>query len=117
MAVVRNSAEGKYQSARSLAEKRAAQADVVHQGLCKSPNSAGKVGYLRYDLVPGRPDESILIYRLESTAPKVSMPALGRDVVHEEGVELLRQWIGSLSGTCRHAHGDQGNGATISPPS
>ncbi len=58
------------------------------------------MGDLRYDLVPGRPDESILIYRLESTAPKVSMPALGRDVVHEEGVRLLRQWIASLPGSC-----------------
>jgi len=82
---------------------RLTQTDVAHQGLCKSPNSAGNVGALRYDVVPGRPDESILIYRLESTAPKVSMPALGRDVVHEEGVTLLRQWIASLSGACGHA--------------
>jgi hypothetical protein len=51
-------------------------------------------------VLPGRPDESILIFRLESTAPKVSMPALGRDVVHEEGVKLLRQWIKSLPGGC-----------------
>ena len=29
----------------------------------------------------GHPEKSILIYRLESTAPKVSMPALGRDDV------------------------------------
>jgi hypothetical protein len=72
-------------------------------GWCKSPNSAGAVGALRYDVVPGRPDESILIYRLESTAPKVSMPALGRDVVHTEGVNLLRQWIESLPGSCRDA--------------
>jgi uncharacterized repeat protein (TIGR03806 family) len=73
---------------------------VALPGVCKSPNSAGQVGALRYDLVPGRPDESILIYRLESTAPKVSMPALSRDVVHEEGVKLLREWIASLPGGC-----------------
>ena len=76
------------------------QTDLAHQGLCKSPNSAGEVGALRHDLVPGHPDESILIYRLESTAPKVSMPPLGRDVVHEEGVDLLSQWITSLPGRC-----------------
>jgi hypothetical protein len=69
-------------------------------GLCKSPNSAGEVGALRYDVVPGHPEQSILIYRLESTAPKVSMPALGRDVVHVEGVRLLREWISSMSGSC-----------------
>jgi uncharacterized repeat protein (TIGR03806 family) len=82
---------------------RLTQTDLAHMGWCKSPNSAGAVGALRYDVVPGRPDESILIYRLESTAPKVSMPALGRDVVHEEGVKLLRQWIESLPGSCGDA--------------
>ena len=82
---------------------RLTQTDVAHMGWCKSPNSAGAVGALRYDIVPGLPDESILIYRLESTAPKVSMPALGRDVVHVEGVKLLRQWIESLPGSCGDA--------------
>jgi uncharacterized repeat protein (TIGR03806 family) len=76
------------------------QTDLAHMGLCKSPNSAGEVGALRYDVVPGHPEQSILIYRLESTAPKVSMPALGRDVVHVEGVRLLREWISSMSGSC-----------------
>lgn len=51
-------------------------------GICKSPNAAGEVGALRYDIIPGRPDESILIYRLESTAPKTSMRRLSRNVVH-----------------------------------
>ena len=82
---------------------RLTQTDVAHMGWCKSPNSAGAVGALRYDIVPRRPDDSILIYRLESTAPKVSMPALGRDVVHIEGVRLLRQWIESLPGSCSDA--------------
>jgi uncharacterized repeat protein (TIGR03806 family) len=80
---------------------RITQTGVVQLGLCKSPNSAGQVGALRYDLVPGRPDQSIIIYRLESTAPKVSMPPLSRDVVHEEGVRLLREWIASLGGKAK----------------
>lgn len=80
---------------------RLTQAGINQLGLCKSPNSAGQVGALRYDLVPGRPDQSIIIYRLESTAPKVSMPPLSRDVVHEEGVRLLWQWIATLEpGAC-----------------
>lgn len=79
---------------------RLTQRAIDQQGLCKVPNSAGFVGARRYDLVPGRPDDSILIFRLESTAPKISMPQLSRDVVHEEGVQLLRAWIASLAGTC-----------------
>ena len=79
---------------------RLTQTEPASLGMCKSPNSAGYVGGLSYDIVPGHPEESVLIYRLKSTAPKVSMPALSRDVVHEEGVELLEEWIASLPGRC-----------------
>jgi uncharacterized repeat protein (TIGR03806 family) len=67
-------------------------------GVCKAPNSAGNMGHLQYDLVPGRAEESILLYRMESTAPKVMMPQISRDLVHEEGVALMREWITSLQG-------------------
>ena len=66
-------------------------------GYCKHPNSAGNMHDLRFDVVPGDPDQSILVYRLASVAPKVMMPQIGRATVHEEGVSLLRQWISSKS--------------------
>ncbi len=72
--------------------------DSLRFGVCKHPNSAGNMGDRRFDLVPGQPDESILLYRLESTAPKIMMPQIGRAVVHAEGVALLREWITQLSG-------------------
>jgi uncharacterized repeat protein (TIGR03806 family) len=82
--------------------------DLAHSGICKRPNSAGNVASLTYDIVPGHPDESILVYRVASTAPKTMMPQLGRSVVHTEGVALLRQWIASLpSESC----------STAAPPS
>jgi len=79
---------------------RLTQNNVASLGVCKRPNSAGNMGTLTYDVVPGRPEQSILIYRLESTAPKISMPQIGRAVVHEEGVKLLREWIAALPGGC-----------------
>jgi uncharacterized repeat protein (TIGR03806 family) len=79
---------------------RLEQAELVRMGACKTPNSAGNMGGLSFDLVPGRPQESILVYRLQSTAPKISMPQLGRAVVHKEGVKLLEEWIASLPGGC-----------------
>lgn len=66
-------------------------------GICKSPNSAGRIGTLTYDLVPGHPEESILLARMESTRPKEMMPQIGRSLVHEEGVSLVREWVQSLS--------------------
>ena len=66
-------------------------------GIMKRPTAAGRgAGSLLYDIVPGRPDESILLYRMESTDPGVMMPELGRTIVHEEGVALIRAWIASL---------------------
>jgi uncharacterized repeat protein (TIGR03806 family) len=65
-------------------------------GVCRSPNSAGRVGTLTYDLVPGKPAESILVARMESTKPKEMMPQIGRTQVHEEGLSLVRAWVSSL---------------------
>jgi len=76
---------------------RSTHFDLSHSGICKRPNSAGVMGELQFDLVPGHPDESILLYRMESIAPKAMMPQIGRAVVHEEGVALIREWIGSLN--------------------
>jgi uncharacterized repeat protein (TIGR03806 family) len=71
--------------------------DLARVGICKRPNSAGVMGDLQFDIVAGSPAASILLYRMQSTAPKVMMPQIGRAVVHEEGVALIRDWIASLN--------------------
>jgi hypothetical protein len=40
---------------------------------------------------------------MESITPKVMMPELGRTMVHQEGVALIRQWIASMQGSCNAA--------------
>jgi len=63
-------------------------------GVGKAPVAAGQgSGGRRYSIVPGKPDESILLYRIESMDPGVMMPEMGRKLVHKEGVELVRRWI------------------------
>lgn len=78
--------------------------DISHGpalGLCKLPIAAGAgTGNRRFDIVPGRPDESILLYRLDNVEPDEMMPELGRSTIHTEGVELIRAWIDSLPGGC-----------------
>ncbi len=70
-------------------------------GLCKSPVAAGRgSGGLSYDIAPGDPDNSILVYRMASNDPAIRMPELGRSTVHKEGLALVREWISSLNGTC-----------------
>ena len=70
-------------------------------GLCKLPIAAGAgAGGRRFSIVPGAPDESIFVYRLESVEPDEMMPELGRSLSHAEGVALIRDWIASMDGNC-----------------
>ncbi|HEY8977446.1 MAG TPA: SO2930 family diheme c-type cytochrome [Burkholderiaceae bacterium] len=71
-------------------------------GICKPSVAAGKgTGDRIDDIVPGKPDESILPFRLASTEGGVMMPELGRNTVHQEGVQLIRDWIASMPPGCK----------------
>jgi uncharacterized repeat protein (TIGR03806 family) len=70
-------------------------------GVCKAPVAAGKAAEnQQYDVVPGQPSASILIYRVTSTLPSIAMPELGRSLEHVEGVQLLSDWVTGLPGSC-----------------
>lgn len=73
------------------------QTDSTKLGVYKIPIAAGPgSGTLTYDLVPGNADESIILFRMDSDIPAIAMPEVARSVIHEEGVELIRDWINSL---------------------
>ncbi len=70
---------------------------LTRRGVGKSPVAAGKgSGGRSFGIVPGKPDESILVYRMESDDPGIMMPELGRVIPHKEGVALIREWIAGL---------------------
>jgi uncharacterized repeat protein (TIGR03806 family) len=76
---------------------RVAARNPPHFGVFKSPVAAGRgTGNRLYDIVPGKPDESILLYRIASDQSQVMMPELGKRLIHTEGVELIRQWIAEM---------------------
>jgi parallel beta-helix repeat protein len=77
-----------------------AQNDPAKWGVMKSPVAAGKgSGGRKYDIVPGKPDESILMYRLETDDVGARMPNLARNRTFDAGNDLIREWIASLSGS------------------
>jgi uncharacterized repeat protein (TIGR03806 family) len=79
----------------------APEQDPAMWGVCKRPTSAdGATCERSVDIVPGQPDRSIYMCRVESSDPKIQMPPLGRNLVHTEGVALLRAWISALPGAC-----------------
>ena len=74
------------------------QTNNKNLGIFKKPVAAGRgSGGLLYDIVPGKPNESILIYRYNSTDPAVMMPELGRTLIHKEGLEIISSWIAELN--------------------
>lgn len=76
-------------------------ATPANLGICKPPVATGRGSAGRqYDIVPGKPDESIIMARLESTEPEIKMPELGRTLVDTQGVALIREWITAMPGAC-----------------
>jgi uncharacterized repeat protein (TIGR03806 family) len=68
--------------------------DPERLGVGKPPVAAGRgAGNRKFGIVPGKPGESILVFRMESDDPGIRMPELGRQLMHREGVELIKNWI------------------------
>lgn len=76
---------------------RWSQSEPVRYGVEKRPVAAGRASAdLEFDIAPGAPDRSILAHRLASTDPGVMMPELGRSLVDEDGLAVVRQWIAEM---------------------
>ena len=72
-----------------------------HLGICKNAVAAGGgTGGRKYDITPGEPDNSSMLYRMETRDPGAMMPELGRSLTHAEGVELVEAWIAGMEGGC-----------------
>lgn len=66
-------------------------------GVCKKPLAYAGPGLpYQYDIQPGKPDESILAYRITHTDTEAVMPVIGRHVNHTEGDDMIRAWITQL---------------------
>lgn len=78
----------------NLENENAFNLGIYKRPLAPGPGSGG----LEYDIVPGNPDSSIVVYRMEAIEPQVRMPELGRTLVHDEAVRLIREWIENMDG-------------------
>lgn len=75
----------------------ATEMDLAKVGVCKVPAAAGPgTGGHPHDIVPGDPDTSIVIFRMNSLDPEIKMPELPNRVIDAQGVELIREWISAL---------------------
>lgn len=69
----------------------------VQWGVLKRPVAAGRgSSTLDYDIAPGHPEQSILVYRMASRDPGEMMPELGRQRLDARAIALMREWITSM---------------------
>ncbi len=71
------------------------QGTDINAGIYKIPTNFNAPN-LQYDIVPGNPDESIMLYRMTQTTTPAIMPQLGRSVNHDLGIEIIRNYILNL---------------------
>lgn len=84
---------------------RWSQSDPAQWGVYKRPVAAGRgsAGF-EFSIEPGHPERSILLHRMQSTDPGVMMPELGRQLVDERAVALMRDWIADMDAEGRSAN-------------
>ena len=66
-------------------------------GIMKRPVAAGRgAGGHDFSVLPGEPDKSILLYRMDSAEGGIAMPELGKASVDKDGVAVVRRWIAEM---------------------
>jgi uncharacterized repeat protein (TIGR03806 family) len=69
----------------------------ISTGVCKVPAAAGPgAGGRPLDIVPGRPEDSIVVFRMASTDPEIKMPEVPTLLSDADGVALITEWIASM---------------------
>ncbi len=73
------------------------QTDPIAIGVLKRPVAAGRgSGGLEFSIVPGDPDNSIMVHRMNSIESGVAMPELGKATVDKDGVAAVERWIAGM---------------------
>ena len=68
-------------------------------GICMVPDEEVDPT-LSHIVSPGRSERSVISYRLRSTNESIRMPLIGREIPHDEGIQLIEEWINSLTTVC-----------------
>lgn len=64
-------------------------------GTCAEAVS-GADGSISTIIIPGNAEESLVFHRINTEDAGVSMPPLGREVIHQEGTALVKRWIDNM---------------------
>lgn len=74
-------------------------ANPVNLGVCVEPSDF-VMGQQTHIVAKGNVPFSLMHFRMSSNVQSEMMPKIGRTVVHQEGLQLVEDWINSLEGHC-----------------
>ncbi len=92
-------ADDRYCSYRSMRFAWGETLDPAHLGVCVAPD-VPLLPQHSHIVKPGNTEKSLLYYRINSGVDGIRMPLLGRTLIHEEGRQLIEDWINSLTQIC-----------------
>lgn len=73
------------------------QSEPVRFGVYKPPVAAGRGSSgQRFSILPGKPEQSFLLHRVQATELGVMMPPLGRSTADAHGAALISRWIAEM---------------------
>lgn len=73
--------------------------DPTNMGICVTPQQMISP-QLTHIIARGNINRSVMYFRMNSTDPQYMMPLMGRTLIHQEAVDLMEQYINSLSPIC-----------------
>ena len=73
------------------------ETDPLALGIRKKPVTRALMSeQYTYDIEPGKPENSILVYRIETDNPALRMPKIACQAHHREGLALIKDWIRAM---------------------
>ncbi len=91
--------DGRYCDYRPMRFSWPETADPAMLGVCVEPHDP-LLPIHSHIVKPMNLEKSLLYYRVNSAQDGIRMPLLGRTLIHQEGQQLIADWINSLSQTC-----------------
>ncbi|WP_310555846.1 hypothetical protein [Flavobacterium sp.] len=73
--------------------------DLSSFGVCMTPLFTIENG--PFVINSGDANRSEMILRMNTEEGAIMMPIIGRNIIHEEGVQLMKDWINTLPANCR----------------
>lgn len=71
--------------------------NIENMGVCSPPSMQIPEIDRGYIVAPQNKGSSTLYYMMNTTLPQYQMPRIGRSTIHQEGINLVEQWIDSLA--------------------